>query len=93
MACAPRSPVHGPLRIWLRYRKRISSLSKRSETRRGGIYSTGDISFCEERGAVIQQTAVSVPILWLLVVAAYLLGSIPFGYLLVRMPDWQRCPR
>jgi glycerol-3-phosphate acyltransferase PlsY len=28
---------------------------------------------------------VSVPVLWLLVLAGYLLGSIPFGYLLVRM--------
>ena len=29
--------------------------------------------------------AVSVPVLWLLVLAGYLLGSIPFGYLLVRV--------
>ena len=31
-----------------------------------------------------QEMAVSVPVLWLLVAAGYLLGSIPFGYLLVR---------
>ena len=29
--------------------------------------------------------AVSVPVLWLVVFAGYLLGSIPFGYLLVRL--------
>jgi glycerol-3-phosphate acyltransferase PlsY len=29
--------------------------------------------------------AVSVPVLWLLVLAGYMLGSIPFGYLLVRV--------
>jgi acyl phosphate:glycerol-3-phosphate acyltransferase len=34
---------------------------------------------------VNQEMAVSVPMLWLLVVAGYLLGSIPFGYLLVRL--------
>lgn len=32
-----------------------------------------------------QAMAVSVPVLWLLVLAGYLLGSIPFGYLLVRV--------
>ena len=32
-----------------------------------------------------QAMAVSVPVLWLLVAAGYLLGSIPFGYLLVRV--------
>ena len=32
-----------------------------------------------------QEMAVSVPMLWLLVVASYLLGSIAFGYLLVRV--------
>jgi glycerol-3-phosphate acyltransferase PlsY len=32
-----------------------------------------------------QATPVSVPILWLLVLSGYLLGSIPFGYLLVRL--------
>ena len=32
-----------------------------------------------------QVMAGSVPVLWLLVLAGYLLGSIPFGYLLVRM--------
>ena len=32
-----------------------------------------------------QEMAVSVPILWGLVLAGYVLGSIPFGYLLVRM--------
>jgi len=34
---------------------------------------------------VNQEMAVSVPVLWLLVAAGYLLGSIPFGYLLVRL--------
>jgi acyl phosphate:glycerol-3-phosphate acyltransferase len=34
---------------------------------------------------VNQEMAVSVPVLWLLVVSGYLLGSIPFGYLLVRV--------
>jgi glycerol-3-phosphate acyltransferase PlsY len=34
---------------------------------------------------VNQVMAGSVPVLWLLVLAGYLLGSIPFGYLLVRM--------
>jgi glycerol-3-phosphate acyltransferase PlsY len=33
---------------------------------------------------VNQETPVGVAILWLLVLAGYLLGSIPFGYLLVR---------
>lgn len=32
-----------------------------------------------------QEMAVSIPVLWLLVLAGYLLGSLPFGYLLVRM--------
>ena len=32
-----------------------------------------------------QAMLVSVPVLWLLVLAGYLLGSIPFGYLLVRV--------
>ena len=32
-----------------------------------------------------QEMAVSAPVLWLLVLAGYLLGSIPFGYLLVRV--------
>ena len=32
-----------------------------------------------------QEISVSVPVLWMLVVAGYLLGSIPFGYLLVRL--------
>ena len=32
-----------------------------------------------------QEMAVSVPVLWLLVAMGYLLGSIPFGYLLVRL--------
>jgi glycerol-3-phosphate acyltransferase PlsY len=32
----------------------------------------------------VNQPSVSVPVLWLLVVLGYLLGSIPFGYLLVR---------
>ena len=32
-----------------------------------------------------QEMPVSVPLLWLLVAAGYLLGSIPFGYLLVRL--------
>ena len=32
-----------------------------------------------------QEMAVSIPVLWLLVAAGYLLGSIPFGYLLVRV--------
>lgn len=31
------------------------------------------------------QASASVPVLWLTVLLAYLLGSIPFGYLLVRM--------
>jgi glycerol-3-phosphate acyltransferase PlsY len=34
---------------------------------------------------VNQVTPISVPILWLLVLSGYLLGSIPFGYLLVRL--------
>jgi glycerol-3-phosphate acyltransferase PlsY len=34
---------------------------------------------------VNQVMAGSVPVLWLLVLAGYLLGSIPFGYLLVRV--------
>jgi glycerol-3-phosphate acyltransferase PlsY len=34
---------------------------------------------------VNQAMATSVPILWLLVLAGYLLGSIPFGFLLVRV--------
>jgi acyl phosphate:glycerol-3-phosphate acyltransferase len=33
---------------------------------------------------VIQEMPVSVPVLWTLVAAGYVLGSIPFGYLLVR---------
>ena len=34
-----------------------------------------------------QEMAVSAPVLWLLVLAGYLLGSIPFGYLLVRVQN------
>jgi glycerol-3-phosphate acyltransferase PlsY len=34
---------------------------------------------------VIQELPVSMPVLWMLVAAGYVLGSIPFGYLLVRM--------
>jgi glycerol-3-phosphate acyltransferase PlsY len=34
---------------------------------------------------VIQEMPVSMPVLWMLVAAGYLLGSIPFGYLLVRV--------
>jgi glycerol-3-phosphate acyltransferase PlsY len=34
---------------------------------------------------VNHEMAASTPVLWLLVVAGYLLGSIPFGYLLVRI--------
>jgi glycerol-3-phosphate acyltransferase PlsY len=34
---------------------------------------------------VIQEMPVSMPVLWLLVGAGYVLGSIPFGYLLVRV--------
>jgi acyl phosphate:glycerol-3-phosphate acyltransferase len=34
---------------------------------------------------VIQETAGSIPVLWLLIAAGYLLGSIPFGYVLVRL--------
>lgn len=34
-----------------------------------------------------QAMAVSVPVMWLLVLVGYLLGSIPFGYLLVRVQN------
>jgi glycerol-3-phosphate acyltransferase PlsY len=34
---------------------------------------------------VIQEMPVNLPVLWMLVAAGYVLGSIPFGYLLVRV--------
>ncbi len=34
---------------------------------------------------MIQEMPVSMPVLWLLVAAGYVLGSIPFGYVLVRV--------
>jgi acyl phosphate:glycerol-3-phosphate acyltransferase len=35
----------------------------------------------------VTQAIVSTPVLWMLVLAGYLLGSIPFGYLLVRVQN------
>ena len=74
----------GPLEFGATTAQGISSLSKRSETRRGGIYSAGNIFVRGEKIRVNLEMAAGAPSLWGLVVLGYLLGSIPFGYLLVR---------
>ena len=62
----------------------ISSVSKRAETRRRGIYSAGNFFLCGGKTGVNPEMAPGAPGLWAFVVLGYLLGSIPFGYLLVR---------
>src|SRR5260370_19004180 len=74
--------------MWQHHRDGISFVSKRSETGRGGICSAGNFFVRRDvrRGKtrVNPEMAAGTTGLWGMVVLGYLLGSIPFGYLLVR---------